>query len=77
MILVTADPENILSRRIKDTTRDRDKEDIEDIRLHQDLTINYSLNLAYDLHLPIAIIKNEEGKLNESGKKLAEIINNI
>ncbi len=77
VVVVTADPKDILSRRKSDETRDRDLESIDEIKLHQDLTINYALSIAYDAHIPIAIIKNEEGKLEEAGKKLAEVLNNL
>jgi len=78
VIVVVSDPKEILERRLKDKgIRDRELEDINKIKLHQDITIYYSLILMHEYDTKVYILENPNGKLEETSKKLAEIINNI
>lgn len=77
IVVIIAEPHYILHRRLKDKTRQRDIELVHLIDLHQNLTLNYSLTLAYDLHIPIIVIENQEGHVEKAGKELAEALNSI
>ena len=77
IVVIIAEPHYVLHRRLKDKTRQRDIELAHLIKLHQDLTLNYSLNLAYDLHIPVIVIENQEGHIEKAGKELAEALNSL
>jgi len=77
IVVITSDPDKILLRRVKDTSRIREKEDLERIRIHQEMTIYYTIPFMYMYNTVIEIIKNEEGLLEEAAKKFADFINNL
>jgi len=77
IVVITSDPDKILLRRVKDTSRIREKEDLERIRIHQEMTIYYTIPFMYMYNTVIEIIKNEEGLLEEAAKRFADFINNL
>ena len=64
-ILVEADNDEILMRRITDTTRIRDMEKIDDIRLHQEMNRAVAMSYAVLTGATVKIIKNHDDRLEE------------
>ncbi|MEM1634236.1 MAG: adenylate kinase [Nanopusillaceae archaeon] len=77
IVLVFSDPDKILMRRIKDETRIREKDDLERIKIHQELSLYYTIPFMYMYDTIVEIIKNDEGLLEEAAKKFAEFVNNL
>jgi len=77
IVVIISDPDKILLRRVEDTSRIREKDDLERIRIHQEMTIYYTIPFMYMYDTVIEIIKNEEGLLEESAKRFADFINNL
>lgn len=73
-VLLEADGDEILMRRIKDTTRIRDMEKLMDIKLHQEMNRAASMAYAVLTGATVNIIKNHDNKLEES---VAEMINTL
>ncbi|BDZ71740.1 hypothetical protein GCM10025861_22570 [Methanobacterium petrolearium] len=65
-ILIEADGDEILMRRITDTTRTRDSERLNDIKLHQEM--NRATAMAYAVYTgaTVKIIENHNDRLDES-----------
>ncbi len=65
-VLLEADGDEILMRRINDTTRIRDLEKLSDIKLHQEMNRAVSMAYAALTGATVKIIKNHDNKLDES-----------
>jgi adenylate kinase len=74
LVLVEAKPENIASRRSEDETRSRDKQFIDDIRIHQEMCRATAVGAATLTGATVRIIKNQEGKVEEAAVQLAETL---
>ncbi len=74
IILITADAEEIDKRRKKDKSRERDSESIEEIKKHELINIAMCSNYAVISSCPFSIIRNKEGLLEESVKKLEDVL---
>ncbi len=74
IILIDADEKEILKRREKDPSRKRDKETIEELREHR--SINKAMCTTYAIlsSSPFIIIENKEGMLENTVKKLEEVL---
>lgn len=64
-ILVEADGEEILMRRISDETRTRDMEKLSDIELHQEMNRAVAMAYATLTGATVKIIKNHDNRLDE------------
>ncbi len=64
-ILIEADGEEILMRRISDETRTRDMEKLGDIELHQEMNRAVSMAYAALTGATVKIIKNHDNRLDE------------
>jgi len=64
-ILVEADSEEILIRRISDETRIRDMEKLSDIELHQEMNRAVAMAYAALTGATVKIIKNHDNRLDE------------
>ena len=73
-VLLEADGDEILMRRINDTTRIRDMEKLMDIKLHQEMNRAASMAYAVLTGATVKIIKNHDNKLDES---VEEMINTL
>jgi len=73
-ILLEADGDEILMRRISDTTRTRDSERLKDIELHQEM--NRATAMAYAVYTgaTVKIIENHNDRLDESVNKMKETL---
>jgi len=74
IVLIEAEPEEIAKRRAKDATRVRDSDLIESIAEHQQINRYVSMAYAALTGATVMILKNEEGKVEETARKLAEIL---
>ena len=74
IILVEADPNEIIIRRAKDTTRVRDDEYVAEIEEHQ--LINRLTAMAYAVYIgaTVKIIKNYDENLKEAIKTMMEVL---
>lgn len=77
IIIIIADPLDILNRRIRDKTRNRDIDDYKIIEIQQNLTLYYSLQLMYEYDNILKIIINKENLLDNAAKEFADFINNL
>lgn len=74
IILVEADPKEILERRSKDISRVRDKEDVESIEEHQQMNRSVAMAYATLTGATVAIVRNENGKLEEAARNIVNIL---
>ncbi|MGB7970217.1 MAG: adenylate kinase [Methanobacterium sp.] len=65
-ILLEADGDEILKRRISDTTRNRDSERLKDIELHQEMNRAASMAYAVLTGATVKIIENHDNKVDEA-----------
>jgi len=73
-ILLEADGDEILMRRINDTTRIRDMEKLKEIELHQEMNRAASMAYAVITGATVKIIENHDNKLEAS---VEEMINTL
>lgn len=71
MVLITADPTEVASRRANDPARIRDKDDI---ALHDQMNKSYLAAYSAFSGAPAVVIKNEQGKLKEAVDKLQKLL---
>jgi adenylate kinase len=69
-IMITARPEEIYNRRMKDTTRNRDIVSIDTIKKELDVTSAMLSTCSILCGSPIKIILNSEGKVDEAAKAI-------
>ncbi len=69
IIVITADPENVVARRQKDKdVRERDAEEIKSIDMHQQITLFGASAVSIYSGANLTIIENKEGKLEEAAE---------
>lgn len=73
-VLIEADGDEILMRRISDTTRTRDMEKLKDINLHQQMNRAVSMAYAALTGATVQIIENHDNQLDESVKEIIETL---
>ena len=73
-ILIEADGDEILLRRVSDTTRTRDMERLQDINLHQEM--NRATAMAYAVYTgaTVKIIENHNDRLDEPVDEMRETL---
>jgi adenylate kinase len=69
-VLVEADGDEILLRRISDTTRTRDMEKLKDIDLHQQMNRSVAMAYAASTGAIVQIIENHDDELVETTEKM-------
>ena len=74
LILITADPDEILSRRRKDKTRKRDEEGENQLKEHISININMCSTYSVITGAPFKIINNKEGKIKETVEHLENVL---
>ncbi|KPU63206.1 adenylate kinase [Thermococcus argininiproducens] len=75
MVIIEANPSEILGRRLRDLKRDRDVETEEQIQRHQDLNRAAAISYAMHSNALIKIIENHEDKgLEEAVNELVKIL---
>ncbi|OPY26737.1 MAG: Adenylate kinase [Methanobacterium sp. PtaU1.Bin242] len=73
-VLIEADGDEILMRRISDTTRTRDMEKLKDINLHQQMNRAVSMAYAALTGATVQIIENHDNRLDESVDGIIETL---
>lgn len=73
-VLIEADGDEILMRRISDTTRTRDMEKLKDINLHQQMNRAVSMAYAALTGATVQIIENHDNRLDESVKDIIKTL---
>lgn len=74
IVLIEADPESIVSRRVRDETRDRDRQEAEEIAEHQRLCRAAAIAVGTLTGATVKIIRNVEGKAEEAAKEFADLL---
>ncbi|MHA1754079.1 MAG: adenylate kinase [Candidatus Odinarchaeia archaeon] len=74
IILIEADPERIVKRRLKDSTRNRDLEEIEAIKLHQDLSRSTAISCAVLIGSILKIVNNPPGQPDAAAETISKIL---
>lgn len=74
LVLITASPEEIKERRESDRSRRRDMISLEEIRKEIELSMSYLSAVSNDVGIPVMIVKNERGKVDEAVDRLMEAL---
>ncbi len=74
ILLVEADPEEIINRRSSDETRMRDREHVLDIEDHQQLNRAVAMSYAMMTGATVKIIKNHDEKLEDAVRQMKDIL---
>ena len=74
-ILIEANPDEIIYRRLNDDTRSRDVQRAKDIDLHQQMNRATSMAYATLTGATVIIIGNHDNHLNSSVSKLVDVLN--
>jgi adenylate kinase len=77
LVLIETDPNNILKRREWDKDRERDQDSIRDLKEHQEINRVIAATIGQKTGALLSIITNEQGKAEEAGKELFEILKKI
>lgn len=73
-VLIEADGDEILLRRISDTTRTRDAEKLQDINLHQEMNRAVSMAYAAQTGATVQIIANHDDELEKTVGRMIETL---
>lgn len=73
IVLVECDPRDICARRNRDVSRNRDPDTVEQVDEHQMMNRCFAAVYADLTNSTVLIVKNEEGKVDEAGKKIAKV----
>ncbi|HEX7468650.1 MAG TPA: adenylate kinase [Methanobacterium sp.] len=73
-LLLEADGDEILKRRISDTTRTRDSERLKDILLHQEMNRAASMAYAVLTGATVKIIENHDNRLDEAVEEMVKTL---
>ena len=73
-IMVEADPDEIIFRRMNDDTRSRDVEKAKDIQLHQEMNRAASMAYATLTGATVKIIQNHDNHLQKTIAKLVDVL---
>jgi adenylate kinase len=76
ILVIEADPEEIIGRRNKDQTRQRDKEDKEGIKMHQDVNRKAAQTAADLCGASVKVIENHDNGLEKAAEDLAKLLEN-
>jgi adenylate kinase len=74
IVLVEADPEDIVNRRLMDAERTRDKEMTQEIREHQEMNRAVAMAYAMVSGATVKMIKNRENKLEDAAVEMMEAL---
>ena len=72
-IIVESSPKDIWGRRNRDASRNRDADTVEDIDRHQMMNRAFAAVYANLTNSTLLIVKNEDGKVEEAGKRIAKV----
>ncbi len=73
IVLVECDSKDIHGRRSRDASRNRDPDTVEEIDEHQMMNRCFAAVYADLTNSTVLIVRNEEGKAEEAGKRIAKV----
>ncbi|MBN2517986.1 MAG: adenylate kinase [Candidatus Altiarchaeota archaeon] len=73
LVIVECDPRDILGRRNRDRSRERDADALEEIDEHQSINRSYGAVYSDLTNSTLMIVKNAEGKVADAAEKIALI----
>jgi adenylate kinase len=73
-VLLEADGDEILKRRLSDTTRNRDSERLKDIELHQEMNRAASMAYAVLTGATVKIIENHDNKVDDAVDEMVKTL---
>lgn len=73
-VYIHAPLEQIIERRDKDKSRKRDIENIEDLREHNEMNLNYLASYSMFCNSPVKFLVNDDGNLHKCVKSLVSIV---
>lgn len=76
-IYVNAEESDIIDRRRKDTTRTRELEDTENMKVQKTLNLSVLAYYSSLLNVPLYLINNRNGRLEESKARFHKILNEV
>jgi len=74
IVLIEAEPEEVVARRTKDVSRRRDEELLAEVAEHQQLNRAIAMAYAALVGATVKIVKNRNGKLNEAIKDMVDAL---
>ena len=74
-ILIEANPDEIIYRRLNDDTRERDLQKVKDIDLHQQMNRATSMAYATLTGATVKIVENHDNHLDSNVRKLVNVLN--
>ena len=74
-ILIEANPDEIIYRRLNDDSRQRDLQKAKEIKLHQEMNRATSMAYATLTGATVKVLENHDGHLDASVKKLIDVLN--
>ena len=74
-ILVEANPDELIYRRLNDDTRERDLQKVKDIDLHQQMNRATSMAYATLTGATVKIVENHDNHLDSNVRKLVNVLN--
>ncbi len=77
IIYVDASPDELIKRRLVDTARKREADDEEVLNLQRQLNLSVVTMYGSTYDIPVYILHNKEGKLNEAENDFKSFINDI
>jgi adenylate kinase len=76
LVVVEADPEEILQRRQRDTTRNRDPDTLEEIKQHQEINRAVAMSYAALSGCTVKIVYNHDNALDDAVKMASPVLEN-
>ena len=74
-VLVEANPDEIIYRRLNDESRQRDLQKVKEIELHQQMNRSTSMAYATLTGATVKIVANHDNHLDSNVKKLVDVLN--
>jgi adenylate kinase len=74
IVLVEADPREIFGRRMRDTTRERDTENIDGIDLHQQVNRAAAMAYATLTGATVKIVYNHDERVEEAIQQILPVV---
>jgi len=74
IVLIEAEPEEVVARRTKDVSRRRDEELLAEVAEHQQLNRAIAMAYAALVGATVKIVKNRNGKLNEAIEDMVDAL---
>ncbi len=77
LIFVKSKPDEIYHRRLRDKLRNREKQNLEEIKLQQELTQSFIAACSYFSGAPLKVVENEEGNFDQSHLEIIRFIERV